>query len=251
VWGPGNVEYVWNGPLATDWQGIRGPYLGSAENPFATAEELNAAYPTGGPYQAFSPSVANPLSPCGSTLAHWNGAKWVPLPGQLIAQWEGVGGAPVLERTAAGLTLGQWAVVWAPNDPLPDWLICNPGQRIGSLIDAAIETYASAANVEHRYSIRTAPQVGGDIFSQILSGSGSSANARRGFGQAEVASTINPGGTITGVTGNAPYNAGGFNSAREAIGTWALGQTKPYISLKPGAETDSIKIYSVQIWARG
>ena len=45
AWGPGNVEYVWNGPLATDWQGVRGPYLGSAENPFATVGERDAAMP--------------------------------------------------------------------------------------------------------------------------------------------------------------------------------------------------------------
>jgi hypothetical protein len=36
------VEYVWNGPLATDWQGIRGPYLGSPSAPFATEAELLA-----------------------------------------------------------------------------------------------------------------------------------------------------------------------------------------------------------------
>ena len=43
VWGPGNVEYVWNGPLATDWEGIRGPYPGSPASPFATTAERDAA----------------------------------------------------------------------------------------------------------------------------------------------------------------------------------------------------------------
>lgn len=39
VWGPGNVEYVWNGPLATDWID-KPPFLiglGSASNPFDIA----------------------------------------------------------------------------------------------------------------------------------------------------------------------------------------------------------------------
>lgn len=245
------VEYVWNGPLATDWEGIRGPYPGSPANPFASAADLLAAYPSGGPYPAFTPSVANPLSPCGSTLAHWKNGKWVPVPGQIIAQWKGVDGLPFFGRVAEGLTIGSWNNVWAPDDPLDDWLICNPGERIGSLIDGAVETFASAATTEHRYSIRTAPQVGGDIFGAILSGSGGAAGARRGFGQAEIASTIDPSGVIVGASGNAPYSSGSFNAGRETVGTWAIGQTKPYISLKPGAVTDSIKLYSVQIWVRG
>ena len=50
AWGPGNVESVWNGPLATDWiQGPDGPVAVEYEGIFANKAALDTAIPTGTP----------------------------------------------------------------------------------------------------------------------------------------------------------------------------------------------------------
>lgn len=86
VWGPGAVESVWNGSLATDWQSIRGPYLGSASNPFPNAAALLAAYPSGGRYVGERIAMANPaIVPRGWSLLEWSGSVWFPPAGELIA----------------------------------------------------------------------------------------------------------------------------------------------------------------------
>jgi hypothetical protein len=81
VWGPGNVEYLWNGPLATDWQGIRGPYLGSPSNPFTST-----AVPASGNYVGERIAVVNPaILPRGWSWLEWSGSVWFPPAGELIA----------------------------------------------------------------------------------------------------------------------------------------------------------------------
>lgn len=82
AWGPGNVEYVWNGPMATDWQGIRGPYLGSAENPFPNA----AALPASGAYIGDTKYLVSPNVPCGMVRREWCNGVWQTPAGGTILQ---------------------------------------------------------------------------------------------------------------------------------------------------------------------
>jgi hypothetical protein len=119
VWGPGNVEYVWNGPLATDWQGIRGPYLGSAENPFATVEERDAVMPAASRPERTRCWILNPLCPDGMTEFIVRGGAWKPRAGQIIYAAYGA----LLDTTAAAMSIGAWNLnVWT-SPVLPSWIV--------------------------------------------------------------------------------------------------------------------------------
>jgi hypothetical protein len=143
VWGPGNVESVWNGPLATDWQGIRGPYLGSAENPFPDTAALLAA---------MSPAplrtvvwFANPNVPWLASRLWRIGsagsiADWVPPPGEVIVYGRGSGDAP-LGSLATGLLTIQtvWQSAPIPDVFLPDGVIlrCSSEQEVKNTVSPA------------------------------------------------------------------------------------------------------------------
>jgi hypothetical protein len=100
------VEYVWNGPLATDWQGIRGPYLGSAENPFPNAAARDAAYPSGGRHVGERIAMANPaIVPRGWGWLEWSGSIWFVPAGEPIAQQWGMDNAYLADQTPGALVL--------------------------------------------------------------------------------------------------------------------------------------------------
>jgi hypothetical protein len=109
AWGPGDAEYVWNGPLATDWQGIRGPYLGSLTNPFPTLEALAAAYPVAGVVPLQTPMWAG-----GVEYRYQGGVgvgAWQEMP-QIVGTYPGFGDLPVTARDGAIATIPGTIFVW-------------------------------------------------------------------------------------------------------------------------------------------
>ena len=121
------VEYVWNGPLATDWEGIRGPFPGSPANPFAsttTPAELATLAATG-PDEIW---IANPAVPRGKSKLVVNAARtlYAPPRGELIAGVYSAGAAPYFSGSPGVLTIAElWTGAIVPDYMIPDglWMV--------------------------------------------------------------------------------------------------------------------------------
>ena len=241
VWGPGAVEYVWNGPLATDWEGIRGPYPGSPDNPFASTAEIVAA----GVGATETPWVLNPLAPLGRTQAYFAGGVWAPIPGQCIALYRGVAGQPLVDMTATGRAPATWYEVWAPTDPIPDWLIPN-FRDIGLRVRAETKEATNAGTSKLRATLRAESSVLGGETDAIMGSSFTGSEFGRGL-YAGIAYAQRSGALIVGSSGTGPFTAS-VGADRE-VGTFAAGATKPRLDAQFGLVTNTLKLFSVSIWA--
>ena len=126
VWGPGDsTEYAWNGPLATDWEGIRGPYLGSDKNPYpgsTTPAELATLAATG-PDEIW---IANPAVPRGKSKLVVNAARtnYVPPKGEALASVWGTPEAPLRSISTGVLTFTELYGSTGDLSPIiPDYMI--------------------------------------------------------------------------------------------------------------------------------
>ena len=240
VWGPGDsTEYVWNGPLATDWAGIRGPYPGSPGSPFASPEEFPAV---GSPGQRIA--VSNALSPEGLTWFLWDVASsaYRICPEQVLADFSNADGSPILDLTATALTPGVTTEVWASPTALPDWLFAT-GRQLTVLAEVNQKDSASTAASSIFVVIKSSPYTGSDIYSVIFGYSAAISAAWRG-----VAATSNRvrvmGANLVGKEGTAQGTGGEGN---KVVGEWDAGLTKPRISFRPGATTNQIIAHRITI----
>lgn len=240
VWGPGDsTEYVWNGPLATDWQGIRGPYPGSPASPFASPAEFPAV---GSPGQRIA--VSNALSPEGLTWFLWDVASsaYRICPEQVLADFSNADGSPILDLTATALTPGVTTEVWASPTALPDWLFAT-GRQLTVLAEVNQKDSASTAASSIFVVIKSSPYTGSDIYSVIFGYSAATSAAWRG-----VAATSNRvrvmGANLVGKEGAAQGTGGEGN---KVVGEWDAGLTKPRISFRPGATTNQIIAHRITI----
>ena len=240
VWGPGDsTEWVWNGPLATDWEGIRGPFPGSPSNPFASPEEFSAV---GSPGQRIA--VSNALSPEGLTWFFWDVASsaYRICPEQVLADFSNADGSPILDLTATALTPGVTTEVWASPTALPDWLFAT-GRQLTVLAEVNQKDSASTAASSIFVVIKSSPYTGSDIYSVIFGYSAATSAAWRG-----VAATSNRvrvmGANLVGKEGAAQGTGGEGN---KVVGEWDAGLTKPRISFRPGATTNQIIAHRITI----
>jgi hypothetical protein len=243
VWGPGNVEYLWNGPLATDWQGIRGPYLGSLTNPFPTLEALAAAYPPGSPNRELYAS--NPFNPIASGVPGIvkfvdTGTDWVVAQNQILANFRNFDGSPILDTTATALTPGVIAELWSSVD-LPLWMFSS-GSVVSFFCDAACSDSASTATAKLYAGISTIPLTD-SISTCFLSMAQAITSVFRGLSVGgNSARCVSP--NLVGMAGDR-QNAGGWLGVN--IGGYAATGTKARISYIAGAATNQIRAYSVVI----
>jgi hypothetical protein len=239
VWGPGNAEYVWNGPLVTDWQGIRGPYLGSAENPFASY----AALPASGPYVGHEVYMTNPLVERGLARFYWTGTKYKLSPDQTIARFANADGSALLDLTATELTPGTGVEVWSSAELIPDWMVLE-GSEIMTLGAFIINDPSSTAVSHVSIRISDAADIGAIDGNNSLSGcalatSSVPSGPSQAFASAQIVS-----GAFLGAPGG---SAAPGQQRRTLCAAGVAANRKVRLSFSPGAATNRIRFYSFTI----
>lgn len=240
VWGPGaSTEYVWNGPLATDWQGIRGPYLGSAENPFATVEEI----PASGPYVGHEVYLTNPLVERGLTRFYWTGTKYKLSPDQTIARFANADGSALLDLTATELTPGTGVEVWSSTELIPDWMVLE-GSEIMTLGTFIVDDPSSTAVSHASIRISDTADVGAIDGNNSLSGRAlATSSIPSGPSQAFASAQI-----VSGAFLGAPGGSAAPGQQRRTLCAAGVAATrKVRLSFSPGANTNRIRLYSFTI----
>jgi hypothetical protein len=245
VWGPGNVEYLWNGPLATDWQGIRGPYLGSAENPFPSYAALVAGLPPGVPRrEAYMLNEFAPLAPGVPGLVKWidTGASWILAPEQILANYANADGSPILDATASALELtpGIFAEIWT-SPVLPLWLL-EGGYRSFFVEVNRANVAGNTALTTITASIRGSSATS-SIYDNMLTYQQANSSAWRG---PSILGTKfrKVGGNLVGVEGP---NQLAMREGNKWVGTYVENNTRIRIGYTAGASSDLILIHSAVI----
>lgn len=237
VWGPGNVEYVWNGPLATDWQGIRGPYLGSPENPFPGA----AALPAAGRFVGDETCMTYSLAPLGYVRWYWSGARWKLSSDQVIVNYENDDGSPIFDQTATLLTPGTAYDIWM-SDILPTWLL-TAGFRGALALEAAFSDASSTLNVTMRATLGDALISGTDANNGLVGITSSASASPKEFSMSPVNFRVQSGG-IFAVAGSSPFGQGQPGPRDQAQ---TVLSPRIRLNIVPGAVTNRFRIWSVTL----
>ena len=184
--------------------------------------------------------LANPLTPLGRTQLCLSSGVWTPAPGQLLY---GAYGA-LLSMTAALLPLGAWNEVWQ-SPVLPEWMWACPSISLTS--EAKIADATSTATAELRMSCRIVATSAGDASSGMLGQSSAASISGKGLSGIRARGNLRA-GTIYGNSGVAAASASVQPS--RSIGTYGPG-TRVRLDVSPGASTNAIDLYSVELWAGG
>jgi len=227
-------------PGAAAWGGA----LGSPSNPYPTFEALLAAYPVP-PYPAFWPFLANPLAPCGVTEMVHDGAIWKARPGQIIGRFRNLDGAPLLDSTGAGRTPGAWYEAWQ-SPILPDWLIPD-FYPLGIQARAITADSSSAAQERMRITLRDAPSTAGDENTAFIGHAQLASAFGHGLGSVEVVAQ-RVGAAIRGTLGTGAANPA--NTGDWPLGAFGAGATRVRLDFSPGATSNVVKLFYVNLWSR-
>lgn len=218
---------------------------GTEESPYASITIANAAKLAG--TAPALPWIVNSLAPCGMTQGRWDVglASFVPRPGQCIAWYRGVNGAPLLDTTGAGRTLAVWLGVWS-GAAIADWLLPNfNGMEINGV--GEMSDPSSVATQKIRLALRGSHLLTGNEWDSMLGSGGATTVNTRGFGGVRTNHT-RYGGNFRGVAGNGGASPSTPGQAT-FTGSFLAGSTAPHVEGYFGATTNILRVYSVKIWS--
>ena len=188
--------------------------------------------------------VANPLTARGWIEMYLAADGLLrPVGGQMIYSAYGT----LLDITAAALSIGAWNEVWT-SPVLPAWIVNCP--TLSLTVEGSVADSASTANESHRMSIRTSTLTGGSVYDGISGVDGASAQAvGRGYSGVR-ARVTNRGNNLYG-SGGGPGFASILNPPSALVGSVNSTTTRIRKDVRPGATTNTIKLFAVELWAGG
>ena len=186
--------------------------------------------------------LANPLTPLGRTRMCLASGIWMPEPGQVLYGAKG----SLLNMTAEALSIGAWNEVWQ-SAILPDWMF-RGDPDLSLTAEAEIADASNTAAEKLRMTIRSSSSSAADENTAILGHSSAGVSAGRGLGGVRVRASVN-GSAIIGNVGSLAYSAS--TTPRRTVGNWAPEATRIRLDATPGATTNTIKLFSVALWAGG
>ena len=184
--------------------------------------------------------LANPLTPLGRTRMCLASGVWVPEPGQTLYRAKG----SLLDRTASGLSLGVWTEVWQ-SLILPGWMfVGNPNISLSS--EAEIADSSSTAMAKIRIRIASAATASGDENSALFGCSGTTSSFGKGFSGIRARASI----VGTDLFANAGSQPSILNAQpHRLISVVNDTNTRIRFDAAPGAATNTIKLFSVELWS--
>lgn len=184
--------------------------------------------------------LENPLTPLGRTRMCLASGIWMPEPGQILYRAKG----SLLDRTASGLSLGVWAEVWQ-SPILPGWMfVGSPNISLSS--EAEIADPSSTAVAKIRIRISSVGSTTGDENDAFFGCAGATNVFGKGI------SSIRARGSIVGT--NLFVNSGAQPSStatqpHRLVGTVNDTSTRIRFDAAPGAATNTIKLFSAELWS--
>lgn len=211
---------------------------GSILNPFNTYEAASASYST---MTADLPWIVNGLSPLGKTQFFWSTIHdaLIPIPGQNIALYRGVNGAPLLDMTATGRTPGTWYQLWS-GDVIADWLLPN-NHTIEMQARMDIKEASNTGGSQVALLLRANNTPIGDANNSIIARSATGSQYGNGVIATRV-STERRGGLFFG-SGGLSINGQGDRSNS----SFSTGSTRPVLDANFALTTNVLKLWYVSI----
>lgn len=184
--------------------------------------------------------LANSLTPTGKARIYWTGTLWAPVAGQILYGAYGT----LLDTTASALSIGAWNEVWQ-SPVLPEWFF--NGSAISLTSEASLADSASTASERLRMTLRTGASSTGDENDAFMGHAAGATASGRGLGGIRVRGNLRN-GVIYG-------NAGASAASLLAQPSRSLGSygsnARVRLDALPGATTNNIKLFSVELWAGG
>ena len=182
----------------------------------------------------------NSLTPLGWTQMCRAGGVFVPVPGQILYRAKGT----LLDRTAEGLTVAAWTEVWQ-SDALPSWMIAaDPTISVSS--EAEMADTVSTAICKIRLRLDGVPSSSSDENSAFIGAAGAAVPFGRGFAGIRYRGNI-VGTTLYATAGSLPYSTAA--QPHRTIAWLSGGTLRLRIDAWPGATTNTIKVFSVDLWS--
>lgn len=215
--------------------------LGGKLNPFASVVERDVISPAGVALREcymVNPFVSIAVGVYGTVKFIDNGTSWRLAPEQVLADFRNFDGSPILDVSAAALTVGVISELWV-SPVLPNWMFDS---MVTLFTETGRRDPSNTSNARMFITIKATP-ISDSIFNVMLGNNSAVDSAFRGCsGLGNTARCLN--GLLVGFEGSLQSTIAAQNMT---VGSYVEGQTRARIAFVPGATTNLIRSQYITI----